>query len=368
MIGYIYSLILFFHLIVPVKLSIRNDIIQNGNKLSNDERILKFPITLGYVTPWNNKGYDIAKLAAKKFTHIVPVWFQIVPSSSSVCTIEGTHDIDRSWINEIKNNSPNTKILPRFLLDKWNKNLWISVLQDDNLQRECGKILRNFVLRNDFDGVVLEVYLQSLMILQDYAITETIALIEMWSSMIREKELEVIIPLPPAYHFDQKNSKPGDIKLAFSNIYNSEQFKMIANTVDYVNIMTYDFHGEGMMSPKFWIEKNINYITDNLESDVKEKILLGINYYGSIYNENGVTPILWRDFDKYMVDENSYSDIKWNEISLENYITARNKREIIYFPTKDSLSTRFKYVEENNLGGVAIWELGQGYNYFTELL
>lgn len=38
----------------------------------------------------------MAKFAAKKFTHISPVWFQIVPSvSEKSCIIEGTNDIDQ---------------------------------------------------------------------------------------------------------------------------------------------------------------------------------------------------------------------------------------------------------------------------------
>lgn len=32
---------------------------------------------LAYVTPWNRKGYDIARLFAMKFTHICPVWLQL---------------------------------------------------------------------------------------------------------------------------------------------------------------------------------------------------------------------------------------------------------------------------------------------------
>uniref|UniRef100_A0A0N4ZA54 Chitinase domain-containing protein 1 n=1 Tax=Parastrongyloides trichosuri TaxID=131310 RepID=A0A0N4ZA54_PARTI len=365
MLYFCFTFLLFIKLISS---SLRNDILQNGETLFKDERKLKFPVTLGYVTPWNNKGYDIAKFAGKKFTHIVPVWLQIVPSLDSACTIEGTHDIDHGWITEIKNNSPDTKVLPRFLVDKWNKNSWEHMLRNDNFQRECGKIIRNFVLRNDFDGLVLEVYLQSLMIMQEYAVRETINLIEMWSSMLREKELIVILPLPPSHHFDQQSSKPGSVKLTFSNIYNYEQFKMLAESVDYINIMTYDFHGEGMMGPLFWIEKVINYLTDDLQSDVKEKILLGINFYGALYNDKGVTPILWRDFDKFLHDEKNYGDIRWNDASKEHYIMNKNKNEIVYFPTKESMSHRIKYIEENELGGVAIWELGQGYNFFTELL
>jgi chitinase domain-containing protein 1 len=33
--------------------------------------------TLGYVTPWNSKGYDMAKLFSRKFTYISPVWLQV---------------------------------------------------------------------------------------------------------------------------------------------------------------------------------------------------------------------------------------------------------------------------------------------------
>ena len=37
---------------------------------------------LGYVTPWNNYGYDVAKsvhVGGAKMSHISPVWLQILP-------------------------------------------------------------------------------------------------------------------------------------------------------------------------------------------------------------------------------------------------------------------------------------------------
>ncbi|RHY34228.1 hypothetical protein DYB25_010297, partial [Aphanomyces astaci] len=36
--------------------------------------------TLGYVTPWNNHGYNTAKLFRSKFTYIAPVWYQVLHS------------------------------------------------------------------------------------------------------------------------------------------------------------------------------------------------------------------------------------------------------------------------------------------------
>ena len=66
---------------------------------------------LGYVTPWNNRGYDIAKWFTKKFTHISPVWLQArLNSDDSDFDITGQHDIDQGWIRELRNNNPNIKI------------------------------------------------------------------------------------------------------------------------------------------------------------------------------------------------------------------------------------------------------------------
>lgn len=37
-----------------------------------------FPnLVLAYVTPWNSKGYDMAKRFTSKFTHISPVWYEL---------------------------------------------------------------------------------------------------------------------------------------------------------------------------------------------------------------------------------------------------------------------------------------------------
>lgn len=58
--------------------------------------------TLGYVTPWNNKGYDWAKQFRSKFTYISPVWLQLREDSDHVPIITGTHDIDSQWVKDVK--------------------------------------------------------------------------------------------------------------------------------------------------------------------------------------------------------------------------------------------------------------------------
>ena len=75
---------------------------------------------LGYVTPWNSHGYDVAKTFGEKFSLISPVWLQIQPSNendpSKPYLIGGSHDIDRNWVTDVKNK--NTFVVPRILFDK----------------------------------------------------------------------------------------------------------------------------------------------------------------------------------------------------------------------------------------------------------
>lgn len=49
---------------------------------------------------WNSRGYDIAKIFHKKFTHVSPVWLQIKVKSDGY-QITGTHDIDKGWVKEV---------------------------------------------------------------------------------------------------------------------------------------------------------------------------------------------------------------------------------------------------------------------------
>jgi len=58
--------------------------------------------TLGYVTPWNSRGYDWAKQFRSKFTYISPVWLQVREDPEHVPILTGTHDIDRQWVRDVK--------------------------------------------------------------------------------------------------------------------------------------------------------------------------------------------------------------------------------------------------------------------------
>ncbi|CAJ0930371.1 unnamed protein product [Ranitomeya imitator] len=87
---------------------------------------------LGYVTPWNGHGYDVAKAFASKFTLISPVWLQIRRKGRQSYQVTGLHDIDQGWIKDIKKNSKSTQMVPRVLFDSWTYQDFESVFSSED--------------------------------------------------------------------------------------------------------------------------------------------------------------------------------------------------------------------------------------------
>lgn len=68
---------------------------------------------LAYITPWNSKGYDLAKKFTSKLTHLSPVWYEL-KSEGSTFILEGRHNADTGWISEIRMKG-NAKVWPTYL-------------------------------------------------------------------------------------------------------------------------------------------------------------------------------------------------------------------------------------------------------------
>jgi len=72
--------------LVTTKLSSKNDILDHYGNYHQDTTFHNFDGTvLGYVTPWNSHGYDVAKsFSGKKLNIISPVWLQVHPAPDGV--------------------------------------------------------------------------------------------------------------------------------------------------------------------------------------------------------------------------------------------------------------------------------------------
>ncbi|KAL8170015.1 UNVERIFIED_CONTAM: Chitinase domain-containing protein 1 [Gekko kuhli] len=119
-----------------------------------------FGNVLGYITPWNSHGYDVAKTFGNKFTTISPVWLQVKRKGKEKFQFTGLHDADQGWMKEVKKNAKNIKIAPRVLFEDWTYQDFESVFGSEDEIEELSSTMVQVAKSENFDGFVIEVWSQ----------------------------------------------------------------------------------------------------------------------------------------------------------------------------------------------------------------
>jgi chitinase domain-containing protein 1 len=116
---------------------------------------------LGYVTPWNGKGYDVAKTFANKLDYVSPVWLQIKRKSRHNYELMGTHDIDAKWMSQVRaSTNRSVAIVPRILFEHLRMEDVHALFNDEDEIAALGEMLVKKCAEHGFDGYVLEIYMQ----------------------------------------------------------------------------------------------------------------------------------------------------------------------------------------------------------------
>lgn len=160
---------------------------------------------------------------------------------------------------------------------------------------------------------------------------------------------------------------------------------MLKDVVDGFSLMTYDFatHNSimGANAPLEWVERNALYFVHNEPESVRAKLLLGLNFYGIKYNlidhvqqgsrlKSQPEPITGTQFIEWMKSSQNEVKIIFDESSQEHvYIDnmSATEKTFIFFPSLFSIHKRIELAEKLGIG-LSIWELGQGLDYFYDLL
>uniref|UniRef100_A0A3B3ZT25 Chitinase domain-containing protein 1 n=1 Tax=Periophthalmus magnuspinnatus TaxID=409849 RepID=A0A3B3ZT25_9GOBI len=97
---------------------------------------------LGYVTPWNAHGYNIAKLFGPKLTSVSPVWLQLRRRGPETFDVSGLHDHDPGWVKALRKSNKKVRIVPRVLLDGWSYQDYMSVLgSEDEIEELASELV-----------------------------------------------------------------------------------------------------------------------------------------------------------------------------------------------------------------------------------
>lgn len=135
--------------------------------------------------------------------------------------------------------------------------------------------------------------------------------------------------------------------------------------------MTYDFgnnQNAASNSPLSWFEGCHVTITKN--RDETHQILGGVNLYGNDYaiGRSSGGPVVGHEILKLLAAKKP--KIIWNSDAAEHNFqyTQDGVEHIVWFPTLNYIHQRIQTATNTLSSGLSFWELGQGMDYFYDLL
>ncbi len=173
-----------------------------------------------------------------------------------------------------------------------------------------------------------------------------------------------------------------DVYASAANTPNLWDIEAIAPHLDYIVIMAYDFHRRsspqaGPVAPlfggnKLWDSDINTHLREFVKIVPPQKLLLGVPFYGyewqtttrdsqsHTFPDSGSTASFKRVLELLTRKDELKVQEHWNEEALSPYLSYQEDGEIyvIYYENSRSISYKLDYVNQLNLGGIAIWALG----------
>lgn len=349
---------------------------------------------VAYFPGWGiyQKGYEVAHLPADKLTHVIHAFARISPAGE-IEIIDPWADIERpvgpdTWDTplrghygayaRLKAEHPHLRVL--IAVGGWfDSGRFSDVAASPAARVKFAKSVRAFCVQYGFDGVDLD---------WEYPVVATDV-----NSNVRPADGENYALLAQAIRaeFDAQQAIDGRYyEITAATPAGFDKFERInlaalAAQLDFINLMTYDFHGRwianqtghnaplfrsaGDPNPRYNTDEAVRgYIAAGVPSD---KILLGIPAYG--YGWQGVgsaTPFSpaagvgpgTLSIEPGFYDYRTVADLvranpsaeRWDEQAQASYYYDGNLW--IGYDSPRAVRRKLQYVEEMNLGGVMFWE------------
>jgi chitinase domain-containing protein 1 len=106
-----------------------------------------------------------------------------------------------------------------------------------------------------------------------------------------------------------------------------------------------------------------------LKSEASHKILGGVNLYGNDFSDGGGGGAIVGDAYLKLLKAKK-PKFKWDEVFAEHRFDYQQGgvSHQVWFPTLAYLQQRFEIAQSSLGTGLSFWELGQGLDYFYDLL
>ncbi|XP_018377824.1 PREDICTED: chitinase domain-containing protein 1 isoform X2 [Trachymyrmex cornetzi] len=306
---------------------------------------------------WNKNGFEISKTFHGKFTIVSPVWLAFSFGNTSTYQLS-THSVQAKWIKEMKaNDNVNhiVKLIPRVLFEHWSIDDIIRIYINTESQTQLIVSLLDAAKTFHFDGYVLEIWNQFIFAGANLSIITSV--VKFIAQKLKKHDLDIILAIPP--------SRGAQVEL-----FSKQEFDELASYVNAFSLMTYDYSSiqrPGPNSPLDWTRQCVEFLAPEKNNHRRSQILLGINFYGYNYTPEGGRAILASEYLDIL--KSFKGKIQWDNSSKEHFFEPKlaTGNGYVFYPTLYSIKARLELA--NELGtGISIWELGQGLNYFYDLL
>lgn len=257
-----------------------------------------------------------------------------------------------------------TQIFPRVLLQNWRP----SDLRD--VQNLAGH-LNDIAEEHGFDGFVIEMQWQGFIYHAKYDDLERVeeALIDL--SDISDNPL--ILVVPPLGGQGRTTHTEHGIPMEYIEYFPHRVLVKLKDSFLAFQIMTYDYVDYSKVdnpdgrpnAPLAWVRYTIEKMTNN-DAELKQKIIMGINFYGRYYDElmHGDNSVTGKSFIEKMEQTKGPMQMTWVKKFSEHKIKFEEGNTVYYYPSVKSVQARLRLADELGVAGVAIWEIGQGLSNF----
>ncbi|CAK9165791.1 unnamed protein product [Ilex paraguariensis] len=345
--------------LVKTDLSYREVLTENMKVSENISRRHFTNPVLAYITPWNSRGYELAKRFNSKLTHISPVWYDL-KSEGTKLVLEGRHNADTGWISELRMKG-DAQVLPRVVLEA----IPVDLLRKRKQRDKAINLIIAECKEMEYDGIVLESWSRwaAYGVLHDpdmrqMALQFIQQLGQAMHSVIldrnSEKSLQLVYVIGPPH---SENLQEYD--------FGPEDLRSLSNAVDGYSLMTYDFSGPknpGPNAPLKWIHSIMQLLlgtSSGGSQSLAQKIFVGINFYGNDFVLSGGLgggPITAREYLSLL--EQHRPLLQWEKNSAEHfflYSDDQHVKHVVFYPSLMSIVMR---LEEAGSWGAGILNLG----------
>lgn len=328
----------------------------------NNEKII-----YGFLPYWNVNKFTLQK----ELTHLSYFSLTLNADGSFASRINdeldmGLYKLNSDEFSEISKDLIDKKKKSEIVVSQFNHDDIVFFLSSESAQDNFLKSIDNVLLAYPFSGINIDIETSG----------ET-------NEAMRQNLTDFMIKLRK-----HLNEKYNHIQLSIDMYAGAATNQQLWNVkdlepyVDYIVVMAYDFHRSssakaGPVAPLFggkelWDGDINGYLQAFLKVVPSEKILLGIPFYGYEWQTTSREPVSHTFPDTgstasyarvaEILELKDKIDIQehWNEDALSPYISYVEDGEIyvIYYENSRSISYKLDYVNQLDLGGIAIWALG----------